>query len=287
MTKKALLIGINEYAPPGGPNLRGCLNDVRDMAHTLNVLNIVPATPRTMRLLTDQRATRSNILAGLKWLVTGAQKGDVLVFYYSGHGSQVVDVSGDEIDHKDETLCPHDYAINGMIRDDELRDIIKSVRPETTLDVILDSCHSGTGTREVVGLSGLADDQAIVYRYVEPPVDYGYFLDVNPSIPTNRLLAPIGNSGRGDKEAVIVPELNHVLWAGCRDMQTSAEGPIDGGVYRGVFTYCLCKVLRRAGSTITRRRLDNLVCADIRRLGYGQVPQLEGTRQSLTEKVFT
>lgn len=40
MTKRALLIGINDYAPVGvgEPDLRGCVNDVRDMAHTLNVL---------------------------------------------------------------------------------------------------------------------------------------------------------------------------------------------------------------------------------------------------------
>jgi hypothetical protein len=33
MAKKALLVGINDYAPvgAGGPDLRGCVNDVRDM----------------------------------------------------------------------------------------------------------------------------------------------------------------------------------------------------------------------------------------------------------------
>ncbi|NLB07436.1 MAG: caspase family protein, partial [Desulfobulbaceae bacterium] len=31
MANKALLVGINDYAPvgPGGPDLRGCVNDVR------------------------------------------------------------------------------------------------------------------------------------------------------------------------------------------------------------------------------------------------------------------
>ena len=53
----------------GGPDLRGCVNDAKDVAHTLNALGIVPATPKTMCILTDQRATRLAILDNLKWLV--------------------------------------------------------------------------------------------------------------------------------------------------------------------------------------------------------------------------
>lgn len=63
------------------------MNDVRDMAHTLNALGIVPAATGTMRIVTDARATRATILDGFRWLVTGAKRGDVLVFHYSGHGS--------------------------------------------------------------------------------------------------------------------------------------------------------------------------------------------------------
>jgi hypothetical protein len=61
MIKKALLVGVDDYAPvgPGGPDLRGCVNDVRDMANTLSVLGIIPPSPRTMRILTNSRATRA------------------------------------------------------------------------------------------------------------------------------------------------------------------------------------------------------------------------------------
>lgn len=55
-------------------------------------------TPQTMVVLTDdqqdrtRRPTRANMIAAMKWLVTGAQKGDSLFFHYSGHGSQVKDL---------------------------------------------------------------------------------------------------------------------------------------------------------------------------------------------------
>jgi len=286
MRKKACLVGVNDYAPvgPGGPDLRGCVNDVRDMAHTLNALGIVPAAPGTMRIVTDARATRAAILDGFKWLITGAKRGDVLVFYYSGHGSQVVDVGGEELDMKDETICPHDYATAGMIKDDDFRALLARLPTGVNLDVILDSCHSGTGTREMATLSGASEEHTVTYRYVEPPIDWGYFLDADPCLPLRGLFKP--EAGKGSKEAVIVPGLNHVLWAGCRDYQTSAEAPI-GGVVRGAFTYCFCLVLRRAGVSVTRRRLDALVSADLRRMGYSQVPQLEGTSTSLGERVFS
>jgi len=285
MTKKALLVGINDYSPigAGGPDLRGCVNDVKDVAHSLNALGIVPATPATMRILTDRRATRAAILDGLRWLVKGAKKGDSLVFHYSGHGSQVADVGGDEpIDHKDETICPHDYARAGMISDDDFRAIFMGLAAGVNLDVILDSCHSGSGTRELGALAAAPEEQQVTYRYIEPPLDCGFFLDSDPTIPLKGILKP----QPGEKEVVIVAGLNHVLWAGCRDYQTSAEAPI-AGVHRGIFTYCFCKALRRAGVVVTRQRLDALVSADIRSMGYSQVPQLEGTRGSIVERVFT
>jgi len=279
-----LLVGINDYSPAGagGPDLRGCVNDVRDMANTLSALGIVPATPGTMKILTDARATKAAIINGFKWLIKGAKKGDVLVFHYSGHGSQVADVSGDELDGKDETICPHDFATAGMIKDDDFRGLLSGLPAGVNLDIILDSCHSGTGTRELAVLAAASEEQTVAYRYIEPPIDWGFFLDAEPSLPVRGLLMPGGTGGTRD--AVVVPGLNHVLWAGCRDNQTSAETLI-GGVYRGVFTYNFCKVLRGAGVSITRRRLDAQVTVNVR--GYGQVPQLEGAKASLAEKVFT
>lgn len=286
MAKKALLVGINDYAPvgAGGPDLCGCVNDVADMAGTLNALGIVPIRPGSMRILTDQRATRAAILNGFKWLVTGARKGDVLVFHYSGHGSWVADVSGDEVDKKDETICPHDYATATMIKDDDFRSLLSGLPNGVNLDIIFDSCHSGTGTREMGALATVPGEETVTYRYVEPPIDWGYFLDANPSLPARGLFKPEGEMGA--KDAVLVPGLNHVLWAGCRDNQTSAEAKI-GGAYRGVFTYCYCQALRRAGVSITRRRLDTLVSMAVKLMGFAQVPQLEGTSASLNEKVFT
>lgn len=289
MARKAVLVGINDYSPVGngGPDLRGCVNDVRDMANTLNVLHIVPAMPASMRILTDARATRGAILENLRWLLTGAKRGDVLVFYYSGHGSQMVDTGGDEPDRRDETICPHDYATAGMIKDDDLRAMLLALPPGVNLDVILDSCHAGTATRDLALRDELPDGEATRDRYIAPPIDWGFFLDANPTLPARRLLAPGVEEGTpGSRQPVLVPGLNHVLWAACRDNQTSTETTI-GGQVRGVFTYHFCRTLRGAGTTITRRRLDAQVSVNLSGAGFSQVPQLEATAASMAERVFT
>ena len=268
---------------PDGPYLRGFVNDVRDVAQTLNALGLVPPSPRFMRILTDVRATRSNILGGVTWLLPGAAKNDRLILYYSGHGSQMLDLTGEEGDRKDETLCPHDYATAGMIKDDDLRSILGGLPAGVNLDVIFDSCHAGTATRVLAALEAAPEEQLVAYCYIEPLLDYGYFLDANPTAQVTHILRPESTTTR---ELVLVPGLRHVLWAACRDYQASAEAPI-GGVWRGVFTYCFCRALHRAGPGITRRRLDGLVSADVRALGHSQVPQLEVSGGSVDESVFT
>ncbi len=276
MAKKALIVGINDYAPvgAGGPDLRGCVADARDMANTLHVLGIVPAVPASMRILTNANATRANILSGLKWLITGAKAKDVLVFYYSGHGSQIPDPSSEEsVDHMDETICPHDFASAGMITDDVLRQAITGLAAGANLDVILDSCHSGTATRELANFT---------VRYVDPPLEQSFFRDANPRADLRRLMG----RGAAARDAVVVPGLNHVLWAGCRDNQLSGEGPIDGGI-RGFFTYCFCKALRATYPNVTRGRLDSIVTPAVKAKNTSQTPQLEGTTASINEKVFT
>lgn len=283
MMKKAFLVGINDYSPKGtgGPDLRGCVNDVTDMANTLSVLGFVPASPKSMMIATDRRATRKAILEGIGWLVEGAKPGDILAFYYSGHGSQVIDLNSEEPDGKDETICPHDFVSAGMITDDDLQAAIGSIPDGVTLEVILDSCHSGTGTRELASLAASPAELNVAYRYVEPPVDWGFFIDSDPSMPTRGIM----RHKRAVKAAVAVP-MGHVLWAGCRNNQTSAETMI-GGRYRGVFTYTFCKVLRGAGADISRKQLGSQVSRDIKAMGQSQVPQLEGSAKAIAAKAFS
>jgi hypothetical protein len=252
------------------------VNDVKDVANTLVICGF---EPKNMRLCTDRSATRDNILKGLAWLTAGVKPEDSLVFFYSGHGSQVADTNHDDIDRSDEILCPHDidFGRRVYITDDNLRSQFTGLTGGANLEVIFDCCHSGTATR---GDNGTNHPPARP-RYLAPPLDFSFHIDYEPRLVRRRLLRP-GNSHRNP---VLVPGLNHTLWAACKDNQTSEETMIEGRV-RGVFTYHFCQILRRTSGAITRAKLDRLLSAAIKRDGFAQVPQLETSKEELLEPPF-
>jgi hypothetical protein len=113
--------------------------------------------PDVIRILTDDQVdqrkslpTAANILAGMRWLVEGAEPGDSLFFYFSGHAIQIKDKDGDELDGFDECMCAMDYddrrdPPNGIIVDDTIHDIMVKPLPQGChLTAVLDCCNSGT-----------------------------------------------------------------------------------------------------------------------------------------------
>lgn len=84
--RKALLIGINYFNQKG--QLRGCINDVKNMSTYLNQ-NFGYAREDMVILTDDQQnpmsqPTKANILRAMHWLVKDAQPNDSLFFHYSG-----------------------------------------------------------------------------------------------------------------------------------------------------------------------------------------------------------
>ena len=67
---------------------------------------------------------------------------------------------------------------------------------------------------------------------------------------------------------------NVILWAACRDNQTSADAYI-GGSYHGAFTYYWVKQTAAANNDISRNNLLKKVNTDLSVNNYSQVAQLE------------
>jgi metacaspase-1 len=294
--KKALLVGINRYPDPRN-ELKGCVNDVRQMAETLKSRYGFPGDGN-MRILTDAGATTKAILDGLAWLTAGVSPGDSLVFHYSGHGSQVPDKNGDETtDRLDEILCPYDLDWDHPLTDDDLAAACAGVPPGTLLTVILDCCHSGTGLRDfaITGnlhyLASLTRPANLVHSGCTIP--RGNFVrpcGIPPSdAPDRHRFLPHPETPHPAKQhlrrptrrfGVSVARTNAVLIAACRDDQTSADAWIDGG-YHGAHTYYLCRALANGGRALTCRALVSSTGIALSRAGFDQVPQLEGPAKLL------
>jgi hypothetical protein len=259
MTRKALLIGINQYE--NVTSLKGCGNDVFNLSGVLR--EFAGFDSAEVRAVAHDRATKKRIEDRIDWLLSGAKAGDLLVLHFSGHGSQVRDRNQNELsDDLDEILCPYDMDWDGtFITDDYLQERLR-VPSGVVLEVILDTCHSGQGS-EQVGFSGLApnvSDPDRQPRFIEPPVDI-LIRHSGESLPAKRLF-------RSPTVA------SHVaLWSACAEFQTAADARING-VFNGAFTFYFCEHLRQTQGTIARSELLRRVKNSLAQAGFTQVPEL-------------
>ncbi|RME64608.1 MAG: caspase family protein, partial [Caldilineae bacterium] len=166
MSKRALLVGINQFA--GRPEwlLRGCVNDSQAMKQLLE--EVYGFTE--IRVLNDGDATRQGIEEGLAWLLSGYEGGgkDVRVFHFASHGTQVATQADDDVeeDQLDEVIVPHDHDWDKPFRDDELRAIFDNIPDDVNFTFLADCCHSGSVDKDV-----FPREWDVRPRRVEPPAE--------------------------------------------------------------------------------------------------------------------
>jgi Caspase domain len=268
--RKALLIGINDYARSTIPDLRGAVNDVHMLAQVLNKRMNFPEG--SIVQLTDQQATRDNILNTLSKFINGVNENDIVYIHFSGHGSQVADMNGDEQDGHDETFLPYDARQAGIadITDDELDGLLVKLRSDNAL-VVFDSCHSGTVTRSVL-------PEGMSAREV-PRDDRPDIAEIYSGAPLARVVVP-------------VDKLGHVLMTSAPAEQQALDGPIgDSQEFYGIFSFALAKALDEHGPDATSEEIHKSVkktlAAMQKRFGFqAPEPQLEVHPDKLKRAVF-
>jgi hypothetical protein len=264
MAKKALLIGINRYRVPGA-DLRGCVNDVKNLKGVLTLYYGFPQG--NIKTVTDLDATQTRMQKEIKQLIGKAKKGDVLLLHYSGHGSNVPDKSGDEADQRDEILCPSDLDWMDPFADDWLRKEFDNLPNGVNLTVIMDCCHSGTNTRAIQ-----PPDAPRIERYLPSPLDLMAVESGRKLRGKVRTTRKRGARVASDIVDVGIPEL---LITGCRSTQTSADAYI-GGSYNGALTYNLVAAIKAKNGKLSYRELHTGATQLLKRGRFDQVPQLEG-----------
>ena len=277
MARYALCVGINEFKSlPRSSWLSGCVNDANDISKALKKFGF---TARNVQVLTDKDATKRKVMAALKAMVGKAKPGDHVVFTFSSHGTQVPSLTGegDEADNLDEAFTCYDLKESGedwdrktVILDDELRELFAKVPEGVLLEVLLDTCHSGTGLRDLDDIQ-----QAMLRgrrpRYLPPPTPQG--LTRARSIRTTR-------PRKVDHKALVEltktkgPSAKPVLYAACKPDQTAADARFDGRS-NGAFTYLFLKALAQNPSQ-TRSQLHSTITKGLKGEQFEQRSTLEG-----------
>ena len=232
--QRALLVGVGQYETPG-IDLPGIDLDLERMRETLARLGF---EDKQIRTLADGDATSTNVIAAFEgWLKQGVQPNDRVVFYYSGHGSNIPDLDGDEDDGVDEVLVTHDMkrakikgraTLAGVVPDDKLASLIAAI-PSRNIWIIIDACHSGTMTRSFSMKNRSLDSGPVFvksFTYTGMPAGghSTFSRDVGKGTPSNF----VSLSAAGDNEKAIGTSVGGVFTMGLTEaikrMATAGKG---------------------------------------------------------------
>lgn len=253
--KKALLIGINYIGSPH--ELGGCINDIDRIKNLLvekynyDGKNIVQLTD-----FTQIKPTKQNILNAFVNLVKDADENDTLCFYYSGHGTKVIDQNGDESNGYDEAICPLDL---NLILDDDILNILQLLKG-ANMSMFFDCCHSGT-------IADLAYNIRYSGKSIMQKEKFDMWMEKSKKI-----------NGKVK------------MFSGCLDMQTSADCQFkrQNNEYcnNGAFTWTLLDILARHTDKPANKYLLTELYSQLKKQSFEQIPQFSCSSIELFDEGF-
>ncbi|MBP9091483.1 caspase family protein [bacterium] len=160
--KWALIVGISKFKDEK-VNLKFAAKDATDFANFLIKHENFAADH--VLLLTDDKATRKNILESLgsKWLPRLAMPSDLVVLYFSTHGSPS-DIDEGGVNY----LIAHDTEVDNLYATGiPMQDLVRMIKGRVHSDrivIFLDACHSGATTADgkgIVRVSNIDADEVV------------------------------------------------------------------------------------------------------------------------------
>ncbi|MCL2726942.1 MAG: caspase family protein [Bacteroidales bacterium] len=136
----AVFVGVSEYDQPVG-NLTYCHRDAIAMYELMKG----HTTPECMVLLTDEQARHDSVVHHTRRLFREAQRDDIVLFFFSGHGN-------------DNLFCLYDRNL----RFSTLQQIFKECKANRKL-IFADACHSGTLRQEGSSNHSMTESNVLLF----------------------------------------------------------------------------------------------------------------------------
>ncbi|KDR67569.1 hypothetical protein GALMADRAFT_147105 [Galerina marginata CBS 339.88] len=263
----ALIIGINKYVNEDLLDLRGAVSDARAIQSYLK--DNLSLDGSHIRMLLDEDATRKGIIDALIALRDNdnIQHGEAILIYYAGHGQEVPAPDGwatltEGKEHLIQSIVPQDFDEDKgihVIPDRTFGWLIEDIMEKRgdNITVILDCCHSGSGTRND-DRNRMARTALLEDYYLPPNLDKDIkYLSKNQTNRSNSSSNGFSTSGLS----------SHVLLAACSAKELARES--HG---RGQFT----RSLENALKTVSPDQITYIQLLDRLQDISEQNPQLEG-----------
>jgi len=291
----ALLIGIDCYLPNklsegwSFGNLGGCVRDINCVETYLREILSLPQD-KIIKLTSTAGPdndptepgslwpTYANIVKAFKEITGWASPGDFVYIHYSGHGGRAQtaypDLKGEE--GIDEALVPMDIdgGSGRYLRDVELGFLLRAmVEKNLVVTIVLDSCHSGSGTRGhparavLRGLSHIDRTRRNTESMVAGNDELAAVWKSLQEVSTRTLKAGSG---------WLLEPKGYTLIASCRANEFAYEFAFHGEEKRGALTYWMLDSLRQKDATMTYKMLLDTIRAKVHSQFPEQTPQAEG-----------
>jgi hypothetical protein len=259
--RRALLIGIDRYANPAVPRLRGCQNDVEGLRKVL--IGSYGFPEKQVLTLVNEKATYQRIRDAFESHLLKAPAGEVVVIQYSGHGSR--QPSATSASGQGETIVPYDSRSprNLDITSEALSGMVAELAKRTkNITVILDSCNSGRMVGETRAARGPREPALV--REIPPPQDQP---PPPPyAAPARSLTGAAGFAPLDD---------SYVLMASVLASQFAREYK-SGSKHFGAMTYFLLREIASPAAKATYRNIMDVVAQRVSEAVEDQTPQVVG-----------
>lgn len=235
----ALLIGIDRYKKKDIARLEAAVADVDKVKKYLMKYLSVPGTRITT--LVNEAATRIAIIDAIQNLSkdVNIRAGDAILIYFAGHGARVTAPGAwTEMTQHIEVIVPYDMGVDNIpsIPDRTLGALLINLSRAKgdNITVILDSCHSGSGTRNVKNGISFINRGIEITDSILPDLDRNIWGEIELSLPVSERGSVVtgGFAHPG--------ETSHVLLAACQPGEQAREMPLKK---YGVFTNALLEAL--------------------------------------------
>ncbi|MFD1141234.1 caspase domain-containing protein [Larkinella insperata] len=291
MTKRALVVGINNYTIQSQhdqnlyglswPTLQGCVRDADSVYHLF--IEAFGFERENVILLKDAQATRRNILSALTYLHANSAAGDVIAFFYAGHGGLLPATTDANNNRFYESIIPYE---GDWIYDFQLDAIATAAgfNPHNVnFTLIMDSCHSGglhTADSIVHGTPRTVPfrpDIAANIKHMQTYWPFGVCLPSGSNELFPNVSNPVIENGQLvdldiDPNKTLIASAKATLVAACRYDETAGENSSHG-----YLTQALLDTVDSCPYRITYQSLIERLVARVQTLsGNTQTPQLLG-----------
>lgn len=276
--KYAVLVGINDYyespTVKSFRSLKGCVNDALSMKSLL--MNRFGFEKTNINVILNEKATQSQLISAMTATLNKSRTGDVVVFYFSGHGIYIDNVALNLDSVKkgyNQSLIMSDLYSPGytcLVKDNTLKKIFNQfVAKKVILTSIFDCCYSGNMSMTFsLGLmqhnpyvdDALNDTSSLKSIYINDldRMDRAVDLAVMPVV-TDKEVVPRPSDTKNSNFAAI---------SACKDDEKASEIWDESGVPHGALTKAILSIYEQSTEDVPLSKLLANITTEINNNQY-------------------